>query len=162
MQKRSKGHKTTPLAGFKNQKENKRGMYSNLNGKIQRSATVFAQNRQSDEEQFVGYDHFARARRGECTGSGSFFYCQQLMRFKQPLEKIRRELINRKGVVFHHDNARLHNTHIYGREGKGDVKRNRERKVKREKREREKRRRLRETAKAKEGGIKVRNDDRHR
>ncbi|GBP50190.1 hypothetical protein EVAR_97191_1 [Eumeta japonica] len=33
-------------------------------------------------------------------------YCQQLMRRKQEVEEKRLELINRKGVVFHHDNAR--------------------------------------------------------
>ena len=35
-------------------------------------------------------------------------YCQQLMRLKQAIKKKRPELINRKGVVFHHDNARPH------------------------------------------------------
>ncbi|XP_061722930.1 histone-lysine N-methyltransferase SETMAR-like [Cydia pomonella] len=38
----------------------------------------------------------------------STIYCQQLTRLKQAMEKIRPELINRKGVVFHHDNARPH------------------------------------------------------
>ncbi|CAK1595888.1 unnamed protein product [Parnassius mnemosyne] len=39
----------------------------------------------------------------------SDLYCQQLMRLKQEIEKkIRLESINRKGVVFHHDNARPH------------------------------------------------------
>ncbi|GBO99810.1 hypothetical protein EVAR_74217_1 [Eumeta japonica] len=41
----------------------------------------------------------------------SNFYCQQLMRLKQNVEKKRPELINRKGVGFHHDNARPH-THL--------------------------------------------------
>lgn len=38
----------------------------------------------------------------------STIYCQQLMRLKQAMEKNRPELINRKGVIFHHDNARPH------------------------------------------------------
>ncbi|GBP83024.1 Mariner Mos1 transposase [Eumeta japonica] len=35
-------------------------------------------------------------------------YCQRLMRLKQEAEKNRPEFINRKGVDFHHDNARPH------------------------------------------------------
>lgn len=35
-------------------------------------------------------------------------YCQQLTRLEQAIQKKRPELINRKGVVFHHDNARPH------------------------------------------------------
>ncbi|GBP50438.1 Histone-lysine N-methyltransferase SETMAR [Eumeta japonica] len=38
----------------------------------------------------------------------SELYCQELLRFKQEVEKENLELINRKGVVFHHDNARPH------------------------------------------------------
>jgi len=38
----------------------------------------------------------------------SNLYCQQLERLRQAIEKKRPELINRKGVVFHHDNARPH------------------------------------------------------
>lgn len=38
----------------------------------------------------------------------STLYCQQLMRLKQAIQEKRPELINRKGVVFHHDNARPH------------------------------------------------------
>ncbi|CAH2233854.1 jg24036 [Pararge aegeria aegeria] len=34
----------------------------------------------------------------------SEFYCEQLMRLKQEVERKRLELINRRGVVFHHDN----------------------------------------------------------
>lgn len=40
----------------------------------------------------------------------SDLYCQQLMRLKEALEKNRPELVNRKGVVFHHDNARPHSS----------------------------------------------------
>ena len=36
----------------------------------------------------------------------STLYYQQLMRLKQTIKKKRPELINKKGVVFHHDNAR--------------------------------------------------------
>ncbi|GBP12785.1 Mariner Mos1 transposase [Eumeta japonica] len=36
----------------------------------------------------------------------SDLYCQQLMRLKQGVVKKRPESFNRKGVVFHHDNAR--------------------------------------------------------
>ncbi len=38
----------------------------------------------------------------------SNLYCQQLTRLQQAIQKKRPELINRKGVVFHHDNARPH------------------------------------------------------
>ena len=38
----------------------------------------------------------------------STVYCQQLMRLKQAIKKKRPELINKKGVVSHHDNARPH------------------------------------------------------
>jgi len=38
----------------------------------------------------------------------SNFYCQQLERLRQAIERKWPELINRKDVVFHHDNARLH------------------------------------------------------
>ena len=38
----------------------------------------------------------------------STLYCQQLMRLKQAIKKKQPELINKKGVVFHHDNARPH------------------------------------------------------
>lgn len=38
----------------------------------------------------------------------SDLYCQQLIRLKQAIEKKRPELINRKGIVYHHDNARPH------------------------------------------------------
>ncbi|KAL0895718.1 hypothetical protein ABMA27_011790 [Loxostege sticticalis] len=38
----------------------------------------------------------------------SELYCEQLMRFKQKVERKRPELIHRRGVVFHHDNARPH------------------------------------------------------
>ncbi|GBP31732.1 Histone-lysine N-methyltransferase SETMAR [Eumeta japonica] len=38
----------------------------------------------------------------------SNLYCQQLMRIKQEVEKKWPERINRKGVVFHYDNARPH------------------------------------------------------
>ncbi|KAJ0182783.1 hypothetical protein K1T71_002152 [Dendrolimus kikuchii] len=35
----------------------------------------------------------------------SELYCEQLMRLKQKVERKRPELINRRGVVFHHDKA---------------------------------------------------------
>lgn len=38
----------------------------------------------------------------------SELYCRQLMQLEQAIKKKRPELINRKGVVFHHDNARPH------------------------------------------------------
>ena len=38
----------------------------------------------------------------------SILYCEQLERLRQAMERKRPELINRKGVVFHHDNARPH------------------------------------------------------
>ncbi|GBP79381.1 Mariner Mos1 transposase [Eumeta japonica] len=38
----------------------------------------------------------------------SNLYCQQLIRLKQEVEKTRSELCNRKGVVFHRDNAMSH------------------------------------------------------
>jgi len=38
----------------------------------------------------------------------SNLYCQQLERLRQAIERKRPELINREGVVFHHDNARPH------------------------------------------------------
>ena len=36
------------------------------------------------------------------------FNCQLLMRLEQSIQEKRSELINRKDVVFHYDNARLH------------------------------------------------------
>jgi len=36
------------------------------------------------------------------------FYCEQLQRLQQAIERKRPELINRRDVVFHHDNARPH------------------------------------------------------
>jgi len=38
----------------------------------------------------------------------SNLYCQQLERLRQTIERKRPELINTKGVVFRHDNARPH------------------------------------------------------
>ncbi|KAJ0178580.1 hypothetical protein K1T71_005355 [Dendrolimus kikuchii] len=38
----------------------------------------------------------------------SELYCEQLMRLQLKVERKRPELINRRGVVFHHDNARSH------------------------------------------------------
>jgi len=38
----------------------------------------------------------------------STVYCQQLMRLKHAIEVKRPEFINRKGVVFHHDNSKPH------------------------------------------------------
>lgn len=38
----------------------------------------------------------------------SLFYCDQLERLNQAMKKIRPDLVNRKSVVFHHDNARPH------------------------------------------------------
>ncbi|GBP35293.1 Histone-lysine N-methyltransferase SETMAR [Eumeta japonica] len=38
----------------------------------------------------------------------SDLYCQQLMRLKQEVENNGPKLINRKGVDFHHNNARPH------------------------------------------------------
>ena len=38
----------------------------------------------------------------------SELYCEQLQRLQQAIKRKRPELINRRGVVFHHDNARPH------------------------------------------------------
>jgi len=38
----------------------------------------------------------------------STVYCSQLTKLDQAIRKKRPELVNRKGVVFHHDNARPH------------------------------------------------------
>lgn len=35
-------------------------------------------------------------------------YCQQLMKLDEAIKEKRSELANRKGIVFHHDNARPH------------------------------------------------------
>lgn len=35
-------------------------------------------------------------------------YCQQLMKLKEAIKEKRPELAKRKGIVFHHDNARPH------------------------------------------------------
>ncbi|GBP91114.1 Histone-lysine N-methyltransferase SETMAR [Eumeta japonica] len=40
--------------------------------------------------------------------NGVDLYCQQLMRHEQEVEKKRQELINKEGVVFHHDKATPH------------------------------------------------------
>ena len=50
----------------------------------------------------------------------STLYCQQLMRLKQAIEKKRPELISRKGVVFHQDNARPH-TSLMTRQKLGEL-----------------------------------------
>jgi len=36
----------------------------------------------------------------------SEFYCEQLQRLQQAIERKRPELINTRGVIFYHDNAR--------------------------------------------------------
>ncbi|GBP69946.1 Histone-lysine N-methyltransferase SETMAR [Eumeta japonica] len=51
-----------------------------------------------------GTIHYELLRRGKTIKPD--LYCQQLIRPKQEVEKKEPELINRKGVVFHHDNAR--------------------------------------------------------
>ena len=38
----------------------------------------------------------------------SVLYCQQLTRLQEAIQKKCSELVNRKGVVFHHDKARPH------------------------------------------------------
>ena len=38
----------------------------------------------------------------------SVLYCQQLTRLQEGIQKKRPEFVNRKGVVFHYDNARPH------------------------------------------------------
>ncbi|XP_044573801.1 histone-lysine N-methyltransferase SETMAR-like [Drosophila ananassae] len=43
----------------------------------------------------------------------SDLYCEQLERLKIALEQKRSAMVNRKGVVFHHDNARPH-MYIFG------------------------------------------------
>lgn len=53
-----------------------------------------------------GIVHFELLPRGQTIDSE--YYCQQLMRLQQAIEEKRPELANRKGVVFHHDNARPH------------------------------------------------------
>ena len=35
-------------------------------------------------------------------------YCQQLVKLEEAIKEKRPELANRKGIVFHHDDARLH------------------------------------------------------
>ena len=35
-------------------------------------------------------------------------HCQQLTRLQEAIQKKRPKLVNRKGVLFHHDNARSH------------------------------------------------------
>ncbi|GFY02903.1 mariner transposase [Trichonephila clavipes] len=42
----------------------------------------------------------------------SDLYCQQLDRLKLAIDKKRPELANRRGVVFHQDNARLHSSRV--------------------------------------------------
>lgn len=53
-----------------------------------------------------GIVHYELLSPGQTINSD--LYCQQLMRLKQSIQEKRPELINRKGVVFHHDNARPH------------------------------------------------------
>ena len=38
----------------------------------------------------------------------SVLYCQQIERLRPAIERKRPELINKKGVIFHHNNARPH------------------------------------------------------
>ena len=40
--------------------------------------------------------------------NNSVLYCEQLERLRQAIERKRPEVINRKGVVYHHDIARPH------------------------------------------------------
>jgi len=53
-----------------------------------------------------GIVHHEVLQRGQTINSE--LYCQQLTRLQRSLKIKRPELINRKGVVFHHDNARPH------------------------------------------------------
>ena len=53
-----------------------------------------------------GIVHYELLPSGQTIDSN--LYCQQLERLRQAIEKTRPELINRKGVVFHRDNARPH------------------------------------------------------
>ena len=47
-------------------------------------------------------------------------YCSQLDRLQEAIKEKRPELINRKGVVFHHDNARSH-TSLMTRQKLGEL-----------------------------------------
>jgi len=52
---------------------------------------------------FVHYELLPPGQMIDCN-----VYCQQLERLRHAIERKRPELITRKGVVFYHDNARLH------------------------------------------------------
>lgn len=53
-----------------------------------------------------GIIHYEVLQPGQTLNSA--LYCEQLTRLEQAIQTKRPELINRKGVVFHHDNARPH------------------------------------------------------
>lgn len=53
-----------------------------------------------------GIVHYEILEQGQTINSA--LYCQQLTRLDQAIRNNRPELVNRKGVVFHHDNARPH------------------------------------------------------
>lgn len=55
---------------------------------------------------YKGIIHYELLPSGKTINSD--VYCQQLTRLKQAIDRKRPELANRKGVVFHHDNARPH------------------------------------------------------
>jgi len=57
-----------------------------------------------------GIVHHELLQRGQTIDST--IYCQQLMRLKRAIEVKRPELINRKGVVFHHDAITPNHTHL--------------------------------------------------
>lgn len=55
---------------------------------------------------YKGVIYFELLPKNETINSN--IYCQQLINLNEALQKKRPELVNRKGVVFHHDNARPH------------------------------------------------------
>ncbi|XP_025163395.1 histone-lysine N-methyltransferase SETMAR-like [Harpegnathos saltator] len=55
---------------------------------------------------YKGITHYELLSYGQTLNSD--LYCQQLDRLKLAIDQKRPELVNRRGIVFHQDNARLH------------------------------------------------------
>ncbi|GFU97390.1 mariner transposase [Trichonephila clavipes] len=72
----------------------------------------FLKRMATGDEKWVIPQYCAKTIEGQTLNSD--LYCQQLDRLKLAFDQKRSELANRRGVVFHQDNARLHRTATAG------------------------------------------------